>query len=182
MLIYPDQAIIKTEIWDRKRQRKMDSSKSFPFLICWYQSHGVKHRNVLNKVVNVRSKITGTAQETLWDLYNKQLWKKAESILSDCSHPLHQQFQFRPSGTLLILPQAKTNRLNTPLYLPSAIFLLNLLCFFLKYFLRHVYSFFGLRDVFVSCFVCAYMGTIKLFFFIPDKWNWLHLYIETATF
>jgi len=26
----------------------------------------------------------------------KQLFKKANSILTDCSHPLHQQFQFLP--------------------------------------------------------------------------------------
>uniref|UniRef100_A0A671U0G4 Endonuclease/exonuclease/phosphatase domain-containing protein n=1 Tax=Sparus aurata TaxID=8175 RepID=A0A671U0G4_SPAAU len=81
--------------------------------ICWFQSLRVKERTLLtllNKVVSISSKITGFAQETLQDLYNKQLLKKANSILSDCSHPLHQQFQFLPSGSLLRLPLAKTNR------------------------------------------------------------------------
>lgn len=41
------------------------------------------------KMKKMKIKIS-TAQETLQDLYNKPLFKKAESILSDCSHPLHQ--------------------------------------------------------------------------------------------
>lgn len=39
--------------------------------------------NILNKVINICSKITGTALKTL------QLHKKAKPIMSDCSHPLH---------------------------------------------------------------------------------------------
>lgn len=39
--------------------------------------------NILNKVINICSKITGTALKTL------QLYKKAKPIMSDCSHHLH---------------------------------------------------------------------------------------------
>ncbi len=79
------------------------------FLFCVLVS--ISTQNALIKVVN--------AQETLQGLYNKQLHKKAESILSDCSHPLHQQFQFLPSGTLHWLPLAKTNRFKHS-FIPSA--------------------------------------------------------------
>ena len=47
------------------------------FLICWYQCLKV------TKVVNVWSKVTGAALETQQDLYNKQLYKKTGSVLSD---------------------------------------------------------------------------------------------------
>ena len=100
----------------------IESVITFSF-ICWFSSLRVKQKNVLNKVVKVCSKITGSALKTLQDLYNKQLHKKAESILSDCSHPLHQQFQFLPSGSLLRLPLAKTNRYKHS-FVPSAISLL----------------------------------------------------------
>lgn len=97
----------------------IESVITFSFT-CWFSSQ----KNVLNKVVKVCSKITGIAQETLHYLYNKQLHKKAEFILSDCSHPLHHQFQFLPSGSLLRLPLAKTNRYKHS-FVPSAISLLN---------------------------------------------------------
>ncbi len=101
----------------------IESLLTFSF-ICRVQSLEVKQKNILNKVVNVCSIMTGTAQETLQDLYNNQLHKKAENILSDCSHPLHQEFLFLPSGSLLRLPPAKTNR-HKHSFTPSAVSLLN---------------------------------------------------------
>lgn len=101
----------------------IESIITFSF-VCWFQSLRVKERNLLNKVVSVSSKIIGLPQETLQDLYEKQLFKKANSILTDFSHPLYLQFQFLPSGSLLRLPFAKTNRFKHS-FVPSAVSLLN---------------------------------------------------------
>lgn len=60
----------------------------------------VKHENVLNKVVCVCSAMKEPEQDHYQ--YNIEWNKKAESILSDCSHPLQQQFL--PSGTVVRFP------------------------------------------------------------------------------
>ncbi len=79
------------------------------YFICWFQSLNSNNKNILSRVVKVCSKIIGTVQEPLQDMYNKRVYKKAKSILSDSSHPLHQQFELLPSGSLYRLPPIKTN-------------------------------------------------------------------------
>lgn len=96
-----------------------------PFsFICWFQSLNIRNKNSLSRVVSVRSKIIGTDQEALQDMYNKRVHRKAKSILSDSSHPLYQQFEHLPSGSLFRLPPVKTNRYKQS-FIPTAVSLLN---------------------------------------------------------
>lgn len=72
-------------------------------------------QNVVNRVVNVCSRITGTAHETLQNLYSKQLRKTEQSILSDCSHPFN-------SFCHLVPPQTSTARSQ---YIQTLLYTLN---------------------------------------------------------
>ena len=101
----------------------VESVLTFSF-ICWFGSLNVRHKNALNKIVNIGSKIIGVQQSNLSVLYNSQVVKRANSILSDHSHPLHQHFQLLPSGTRFSLPSVKTNRYKHS-FTPTAITLLN---------------------------------------------------------
>ena len=92
--------------------------------ICWFGGLNVTHKNALNRVVNIGSKIIGAQQNNLSVLYNRQVVKKANSILSDHSHPLHQHFQLLPSGTRFSFPLVRTNRYKYS-FTPTAITLLN---------------------------------------------------------
>ena len=75
-------------------------------------------------VNKVSSKIIGIQQIKLTELYNRHVLKKAESIMSDSSHPLHAEFTMLPSGSRFSQPSAKTNRYKFS-FVPSAISLLN---------------------------------------------------------
>lgn len=57
------------------------------YFICFF-NQGKKQKITLTKIC---SSITGTQQRGLSELFNKQL-KKAESILSDSTHPLHLHY------------------------------------------------------------------------------------------
>jgi len=75
-------------------------------------------------VHKVSSKIIGIQQTKLSELYNRHVLKKAESIMSDSSHPLYVEFKLLPSGSRFSQPPAKTNRFKFS-FVPSAISLLN---------------------------------------------------------
>lgn len=101
----------------------IESVVTFSF-ICWFASLNLTQKNSLTKITKVSSKIIGTQQKTLSELYNNQLSKKAKSIMSDSTHPLHSVLKFLPSGSRLRQSLAKTNRYNFS-FIPSAISLLN---------------------------------------------------------
>ena len=66
--------------------------------ICWYASLSLKQKNTLAMVNKVSSKIIGIQQVKLNELYDRHVLKKAESITSCSSHPLHAEFKMLPSG------------------------------------------------------------------------------------
>ena len=55
---------------------------------------------------------------------NGQVVRKAESILSHCSHPLHHEFQELPSGSWYGFPTVKTNKYKHS-FTPTTIALFN---------------------------------------------------------
>ncbi len=67
---------------------------------------------------------TGSQLNSLSNLYNKQLLKKTESILSDSAHALHSEFQLLLSGSRFSYPPVNTNRYKDS-FIPQAIALLN---------------------------------------------------------
>ncbi len=91
-------------------------------LICWYGT--VKQKNSLSRLIKVSSCIIGSKQKALEELYQKQMLRRVESILSDSSHPLQAEFQMLPSGLRFKLPKFRTNRYKHS-FVPAAILLLN---------------------------------------------------------
>ncbi len=51
-------------------------------IICRYSNLSVKAKNALSRIVKVSSKLLGTEQSSHTDLYNRQVVRKANSILS----------------------------------------------------------------------------------------------------
>ncbi len=72
----------------------------------------------------VSSCITGSKQKGLEELYQKQMLRRVESILSDSSHHLQAEFQMLPSGSRFKLPKFRTNRYKHS-FVPASILLLN---------------------------------------------------------
>lgn len=101
----------------------IESILTFSF-ICWYASTNLKQKSALNKVVKVSSKITGTQQNSLTDLFNSQVLRKADLISRDGTHPLNPDFQLLPSGFRYKCPIARTNRYKHS-FIPTAVTLLN---------------------------------------------------------
>lgn len=84
----------------------------------------IKQSDVSNTLLEVTSnEILGVLQCTLTDLFNRQIIRKANAILSDSSHPLHSEFQFLPSGPRLRLSRMESNRYKHS-FVPTAISLL----------------------------------------------------------
>ncbi len=94
------------------------------FLICWYGSITLKQKNSISRLIRVSSCITGSKQKGLGELYQKQMLRRVESILSDSSHPLQAEFQMLPSGSRFKLPKLRTN-IYKHSFVPAAILLLN---------------------------------------------------------
>jgi hypothetical protein len=69
-------------------------------------------------------KIIGLEQKPLSKLYELFVKRKARKIVNDPTHPLHDAFQFLPSGRRFCAPLAKRN-LYKRSFLPTAITVLN---------------------------------------------------------
>ena len=70
----------------------------------------MKNKNVLCKVVNVCSKVTGKKQASLHELYECRVVRKAKSVLNDNSHVLAQHYKILASGQRFRVPKHKTLR------------------------------------------------------------------------
>ncbi len=94
-------------------------------LLCWFNYLNVKNKNCLERIVNQGSKITGSKQMTMAQLYHRQVLGKAQSILLDDFHPMYQEFNLLPSGIRYRTPISQTNRFRHS-FIPSAVKFLNL--------------------------------------------------------
>ncbi len=94
-------------------------------LLCWFNSLNVNNKNCIESIVNQGSKITGSKQMTMAQLYHRQVLGKAQSILLDDSHPMYHKFNLLPSGIHYRTPISKTNRFRHS-FIPSAVKFLNL--------------------------------------------------------
>ena len=74
-------------------------------MFCWYGRLSVKSKNVLNRVVNVCSKVVaGERQVSVNELYERHAIKKAWSIVRDNNHVLAQHYEHLPSGRRFRIP------------------------------------------------------------------------------
>ena len=80
---------------------------TFSFL-CWFGGLSIKNKTVLNKVVNVCSKIVGVQQKSLQELYECRVLKKARAIACDDSHVLAKHYELLPSARRFRTPSSKT--------------------------------------------------------------------------
>ena len=101
----------------------IESVLTFSF-ICWYGSLSVKIKNVLDKVVNVFSKIIGVKQKSRNALYERRAIRKAQALTADKSHGLSKYFELLPSGRRYRTPSCRTLRTKNS-FIPHSIFLLN---------------------------------------------------------
>jgi hypothetical protein len=90
-------------------------------LIVWFGALTVHDKSRFGRVVKTASKIVGTPQKQLCDLYTRTVKKKAKKIMADTSHPLCQHFELLPSG---LRPVAKKNAYAKS-FVPTAVSVLN---------------------------------------------------------
>ncbi len=89
-----------------------------------YGSLNVKNKNVMNKTVNVCSKIVGVKQVDLTELYERRVKVKAGKIVSDSSHTLAKHYELLPSGKRFRCLKTKTLRHKNS-FIPRSIQSLN---------------------------------------------------------
>ena len=65
----------------------IESILTFSF-ICWFENLSLKSKNVLNRIVNVCGKVVGESQESLRELYERRVEKKAKMVANDENHVL----------------------------------------------------------------------------------------------
>ncbi len=94
-------------------------------IISWYGNLTVQNKKCLSDIVKVASKIIGTQQLSLSDIYNRQVYRKAQSILASTDHPLLGELVLLPSGRRYRFPRVRSNRFKFS-FIPSAINVLNL--------------------------------------------------------
>jgi hypothetical protein len=101
----------------------IESVLTFSF-ICWYRGLNVRSKNVLERVVNVCGKVVEMRQESLNELYEKRVRKKAWTIRTDQSHVLAHMYELLPSGRRFRAPKCKTVR-SRDSFIPASIRILN---------------------------------------------------------
>ena len=84
----------------------------------------MKRENVLNKVVNEYGKVVGKKQETLSELHECRVVRKARMIVYDSSRVLFQYYNTLPSGRRFRVPKTES-QIKTKLYISMSITLLS---------------------------------------------------------
>ena len=103
----------------------IESVLCFSF-ICWYFNLSAKHKNSLQKIVNISSKIIGEQQRHISQFCEQQVLRKARSILALDSHAMYPLYESLPSGRRFRCPTCKTNRRKFS-FIPVSVRLLNTL-------------------------------------------------------
>lgn len=93
-------------------------------IVAWYGNLTLANKNRLSSLIKLASKISGRSQAQLTDLYNRQVFRRASSLLECQDHPLHAEFKLLPSGRQLRVPVMRTKRYKVS-FIPTAIKLLN---------------------------------------------------------
>ena len=93
-------------------------------IIFWYGNLTVKNKSKLCRIVNTAEKIIGCRQTTLACHYHTAVNRKAQKVVNDYMHPLHNSFTKLPSGRRYRMPLARKN-LFKKLFVPTAVSILN---------------------------------------------------------
>uniref|UniRef100_A0A8C6T0R1 Spectrin beta chain n=1 Tax=Neogobius melanostomus TaxID=47308 RepID=A0A8C6T0R1_9GOBI len=90
----------------------------------WFKFFTLKTKSKLSRIISQASKITGTAQTPLSELYSRSVLRKATQITEDPSHPLHSSFMLLPSGRRFKVPLAHKD-IYKKSFVPNAITAMN---------------------------------------------------------
>ncbi|XP_055863995.1 uncharacterized protein LOC106080210 isoform X1 [Biomphalaria glabrata] len=93
-------------------------------ITAWYGNLSIKNKNKLYRILNAAGKIIGKKQTPFGQLFETNIYKKANKILEIKNHPLCQDFVILPSQKRYKTPIAKTNR-HKHSFVPLAIKSLN---------------------------------------------------------
>ncbi len=128
--------LCKQRLYCLRKLAKFNVDKTldpFLYVLCWvgcylllnllvWVHHCKTKKNWIWRLIMVSICITGSKQKGLDELYQKQMLRRVESILSDST--LQAEFQMLTSGSRFKLPKLRTNRYKHS-FVPAAILLLN---------------------------------------------------------
>ena len=114
---------IKTSILESVYRSLIESVLTFN-IVTWHGNLSVKNRAKLARIVNLASKVIGSKQRQLPELYYQAVKRKAVKIVSDNTHPLHESYEPLPSGRRFRVPLAKKNQYRLS-FIPTSIRILN---------------------------------------------------------
>ena len=92
--------------------------------MCWFGNVSQKDKNNLQCIVNISSKIAGLKQYTLNVLYKKQVLRKANKIINDNTHILHNGYVLLPLSRSFKTITSKTKRKRVS-FIPMSVRFLN---------------------------------------------------------
>ena len=91
--------------------------------VCWGGNVNKTEKSKLDKIIKKASGVVGKQQDSFKNMYEKRVYKKANQILSDESHPLRKNFKVMPSGRIEAPEQSTTRCGNS--FVPSAVRVVN---------------------------------------------------------
>jgi hypothetical protein len=115
--------MVNNRILERCYRAFIESILTFSF-ICWFGCVSVKQKSKLSGIVNVCSKIVGTKQISLTDLFKSRALTKAVQISQDPTHALSMFYELLPSGRRFRAFKCRTKRFQTT-FVPTSVTLLN---------------------------------------------------------
>ena len=101
----------------------IESILCFSF-ICWFYNLNIKQRNNVNRIVTLCSKIIGVSLRDVSTFCQKQIIRKAHSIISNPNHALSSSFNHLPSRRRFSVLVCRTNRRKFS-FVPTAVRLMN---------------------------------------------------------
>ena len=114
---------VSTSVLQKVYRSLVESILSFNITV-WYNRLDAKSKGKLSRVVNEASKIVGTKQNPLSDVFNTAVRRKSLAITKDTTHALHTKFEKLPSGRRYRVPFCSKN-IYKQSFLPTAIAILN---------------------------------------------------------
>ena len=89
-------------------------------IVAWFGNLNLTNKNRLGSLVKTAGKISGCQQAGVMSIYNRQVLRKANAILTCPNHPLGNEFELSPSGRRFRAPRRRIKRVQV-----SFIYLLN---------------------------------------------------------
>ena len=93
-------------------------------IVVWYKALSSNDLKKMERVRKTAQRIIGLPVDGYETLYKHRLFSKVETILKDCSHPLHDHYKLLPSGKRLRSVACKTKRHLTS-FVPCSVSLCN---------------------------------------------------------